>query len=168
MSKYCPECGRKLPDEAKFCDACGTRISEFELKQSTEVKHAESVIIEKRPIEQSPEALRFMRFSKMAEAAEAAAERNAGEKWSYWDTPDNYSWSFKKLQKYSLKEDNRLEDLRENIVYFVSSGGAVGHLMMNIEDEEDTFEWIFYTENDNPGTLPSDQNMLEVGRSLLF
>ena len=26
MSKYCPNCGRELPDEAMFCDNCGTRI----------------------------------------------------------------------------------------------------------------------------------------------
>lgn len=26
MAVYCPECGRKLPDEAEFCDNCGTRI----------------------------------------------------------------------------------------------------------------------------------------------
>lgn len=28
MTKYCPECGEKLGDEAKFCKNCGKKLNE--------------------------------------------------------------------------------------------------------------------------------------------
>ena len=27
--KYCQSCGKQLPDEAAFCDECGTRVGQF-------------------------------------------------------------------------------------------------------------------------------------------
>ena len=29
--KYCQSCGKQLPDEAAFCDECGTRVGQFKM-----------------------------------------------------------------------------------------------------------------------------------------
>ncbi len=62
MAKYCPECGKKLPDDAAFCDSCGTDV-----RTSETAKPASST-----PAEEIKERIR-----KRTESAPAAENRAA-------------------------------------------------------------------------------------------
>ena len=142
MSKYCPECGRQLPDEAKFCDACGTKVRMLEPRESIPP--------------------RIQTFAAMKEAAEEAIARNVSGEWSYWDSEDLFNYDARKIRRFSEKEDRRLMDDNEGVVYLVSSKGAIGHAFP-ANDQFDAFvEWVFYTPDDGSKDLPG--NMRELGR----
>ena len=55
---YCRECGKKLPETAKFCNGCGTKTKLFkeqeELKEIEEIKE-EKVEVQEKPIEEKVE-----------------------------------------------------------------------------------------------------------------
>ena len=38
MSKYCPNCGNRLPDDAVFCDNCGTRVGSVQVNAGVPVQ----------------------------------------------------------------------------------------------------------------------------------
>lgn len=45
MSKYCPECGKQLPDDALFCDNCGTKMPDMGNKASSPKTTTENTTI---------------------------------------------------------------------------------------------------------------------------
>lgn len=157
MSIFCPNCGRELPDNASFCDGCGTRIPKIK-KPANSPEPAE---------DRTDGTERFLVFETMQEAAEAAIELNSDGEWSYWDEPESFNYNAKKLIKFSVKEDKYADEINEDPVFIVSSEGAVGHMYIDSEDQDDFFEWVFYTHADQPEDLPSQDEMLEIGRSLL-
>lgn len=50
---YCRECGKKLPDNAKFCNGCGTKTKLFE-EPTIEEKKEEIKVEEKEPVVEEP------------------------------------------------------------------------------------------------------------------
>ena len=137
MTKFCPECGSKLPDDALFCDECGTKMPDMDSTKSVGT---------------------FTKFTKMKEAAEEAIRRNSKQYWSYWDSPKSFYTDTKKLLKFCEKEDKRLSD-EDRPVYVVSKNGAVGQIFID-EVQGKVLEWGFYTEEDTPDVLPSDPDEL--------
>ncbi|MDO5137168.1 MAG: zinc ribbon domain-containing protein [Oscillospiraceae bacterium] len=132
---YCMHCGHQLPDDALFCDNCGAKVISIQEIDPSGMGTA-----------------RFTRTYTLSEAAQIAAERNQDQEWSYWDTPDNFTYSTARLTKFCNKEDRRLGDDPDRPYYFISTGGAIGQLF--IDQGSEVFEWIFFTPADNPDTLP--------------
>ena len=140
MSKYCPECGRQLPDEAKICDGCGTKVRMLEPQESS-----------------LPE---IQIFVTMKEAAEAAIMRNRSGIWSHWDSADRFDYDAGRIRQFGEKEDRRLFDDDEGVVYLVSRHGAIGHAFPANDQFDGFAEWMFYTPEDSSDVLPG--NMREL------
>lgn len=143
MSKFCPECGTELPDDALFCASCGCRMPDMS------------------PAEEVSEPainLNYTRFTEMVKAAETAIDRNGSGEWSYWDSPEIFDYSPGKLMKFCEKEDKRLTGDEDRPVYFVSVSGALGQVYT--EEGTEYLEWLFYTETEGPDELPKDVSEL--------
>ncbi len=97
-------------------------------------------------------AERYTRTYTMTEAAQVAAERNAGRLWSHCDTPQLYDHSMEMLFMSCEREDNCLRDDTDRPYYVISPGGAIGRVFH--KNGSDDLEWIFFTDKDCPNSLP--------------
>ena len=97
-------------------------------------------------------AERFTRTYTMIEAAQVAAERNAGRLWSHCSTPQLYDHSMEMLFKSCKKEDNCLRDDPDRPYYVISPDGAIGRVCH--KNGSEALEWIFFTDKDCPDSLP--------------
>ena len=138
MSKYCPNCGRQLPDVAMFCDHCGTRMPD--LSQASFQEETQSV---------------YYFADTMSEAAEEAIVRNESGEWSYWSTADAFHESARNVRRFSAKEEKRLRGDTERPRYVVSASGAIGQYFTD-EDGGTVLEWVYLTRQEGDQDLPHD------------
>ena len=137
MSKYCPNCGRQLPDEAVFCDSCGTRMPDPAGMSFS--------------VQQKPQSV-YYHCDSMAEAAEEAVARNPEDVWRYW-SERSFMESEKAIRRFAEKEDRRLKNNPDRPHYVVSPGGAIG-LYYQEEDGSLVLEWVYLTRRESEADLP--------------
>ncbi len=148
MNKFCPKCGKRLPENALFCDGCGTRMPDMEPAPAAE------------PVSVNPGEHPYAAFQTCTEAAEWAIRVNTHGEWSHWDIPDLFSYNPKKILKFAKQEDERLQGDPGCPTYVISKSGALGQILPEYEGEEAFFEWCFYTPEEGPNDLP--QSLQEI------
>ncbi|MBQ1910963.1 MAG: zinc-ribbon domain-containing protein [Erysipelotrichaceae bacterium] len=131
MSKFCPDCGRKLLDGALFCDYCGKKMPALKRDLNVEKKG-------------------LTKTKTMEEAAAIAIERNGQGEWSFKDLPDPFGVNARNVAKFALKQDKYPEN--KNHEFYVSISGAIGQYIY--EKGNKVFEWDFYTHEEGPEVLP--------------
>ena len=142
MTKYCPTCGRALPDEARHCDFCGTR----QPARNTDFSAGRHNYISTRT------------FGAAVDIA-AVRNRDPYREWSYRAAPDFFTWNLKKVKRFAGKADWRWAEDTVKPVYYVSPRGAIGQVYE--EDGIRYLEWCFYTREDGPQELPDSVPELE-------
>ena len=78
---FCPKCGEKLPDESKFCTACGANLAELTQEPAGEQEKPEGTAPEQTAVEQEkPEATTPEQTTVEQEKTEATTpEKPTGE-----------------------------------------------------------------------------------------
>ena len=79
--KFCIECGKKLPDTAKFCDSCGTKVggSDLHVQESRDVDVAEVEALCMKIVDASSEGIHARKVTKdIVDVIRRAADRGVG------------------------------------------------------------------------------------------
>ncbi len=187
---FCRECGRQLPDYARFCDGCGAQVysvsadvaeheitvtqSDYDMAMDTSGPAPVRYVDDDDKIDEygASDDVQYIVVHSYTKAAQIAMARGAKE-WrrayegeEEMECEDCYpDTSIAKLMKMAEKEDQSNKKHGIRCSYVVSPEGAIG-ILVDEDDEPDLEQdiyWQVYTPERTLRYLPMWRNEIEMG-----